>query len=334
MKILSSPKVTDLYTLRARLYEGLAILTIIVLTPFTLSHYLQDEFWLGNSSAAIVILFSLELTSQHLRKNPLLHPVLPVLLIFTALSYSVTEIGVMGIFWGFPALILLYLLLDRRLANIFSLLFILSLGTLVWLTIGLAESIRATVTLSAVALFANFFLALSHRLHAQLQNLSVTDPLTGAFNRRQLDHSLAECLSRRDRYHAKSSLISIDVDDFKYINDRFGHVSGDDVLKNIVQVIRTRTRRLDQIIRTGGDEFLVVLPETGSQNAQIIAKQLEKLVSSNKFLARFYAGISTGVSEINQQDTSKTWLERCDNALYESKSRKEYRPKVAISAKG
>jgi diguanylate cyclase (GGDEF)-like protein len=121
------------------------------------------------------------------------------------------------------------------------------------------------------------------RLFAEVQRLAVTDPVTGLFNRHKLNESLEMEFERARRYARPLSLIMLDIDDMKKINDTFGHPVGDEALRRVAQAIRSQVRRVDQPTRYGGDEFLIVLPETSFDVAQAIALRIGIEIEKGSF---------------------------------------------------
>jgi diguanylate cyclase (GGDEF)-like protein len=112
------------------------------------------------------------------------------------------------------------------------------------------------------------------RLHDRVKTLSVTDELTGLFNRRYFDQNIPRELLRCQRYERECSLLYVDMDHFKHVNDTYGHAAGDEVLKFVALMLRGAVRNIDTIYRLGGDEFAIVLPETGPRDAIGVAQRL------------------------------------------------------------
>lgn len=163
------------------------------------------------------------------------------------------------------------------------------------------------------------------RLYGQLQNLATTDGLTGLVNRRQLDDLLTTEASRSRRYHREFSLMMIDLDHFKCYNDTFGHGLGDELLVEIARLFKSRLRLGDIAARYGGDEFVVVLPETGLKGAVCIAERLRQAVSEIE--VPYHEGascqrlsLSIGIAAYPEHAGEVAELLRCaDQALYRAK---------------
>jgi two-component system, cell cycle response regulator len=174
-------------------------------------------------------------------------------------------------------------------------------------------------------------LALEHSLRAANERnriLSVTDPLTGAFNRRYMMEQLPRELERCRRYGNPLSVIMCDVDHFKQVNDVRGHSAGDDVLQQFVTRMQRSIRATsDWVARLGGEEFLIVLPETGFQGAMFVAEKIRAIMTSVPFVTRegdVVATSSFGVAstELHGPDLatkSETLIRAADQCLYTSK---------------
>lgn len=162
------------------------------------------------------------------------------------------------------------------------------------------------------------------RLHQQVEILSITDPLTEALNRRALMRYGEQEIRRAHRYQRHLSLILLDIDNFKEINDAFGHQSGDDVLKALVKAIRTVIRSTDYIFRYGGDEFIVMLPETEASEAlktvNRIRDKLDHLLIGEESGGPWRVQISVGITGISADDNLEDMLKRADQALYQAKA--------------
>lgn len=157
----------------------------------------------------------------------------------------------------------------------------------------------------------------------RLRELAIRDPLTGAFNRRHL-HSLLDAELDRSRRHDHTvSLILADVDHFKRINDRFGHAAGDRVLTAVAAALADGVRNHDSVGRFGGEEFLVLLPETGIAEAVTVAERLRCAVAALAFpeLDALEVRLSLGVAEARGVDATgaDALMAAADDALYQAK---------------
>ena len=152
------------------------------------------------------------------------------------------------------------------------------------------------------------------------EKLANTDSLTGSFNRRYLNEFSIEYLRIIKRENKNLSLLMVDIDDFKNINDTFGHETGDKVIKQLVSIIKDVVRENDLIVRFGGDEFLILLPNTNLINARLVGQKIADHIDKYNKDKEFNFTISMGISMFNKQDNSiEDMISRADNALYEAK---------------
>jgi diguanylate cyclase (GGDEF)-like protein len=160
------------------------------------------------------------------------------------------------------------------------------------------------------------------RLYQEARLTSLTDALTGIGSRRFLEDRLeAEC-ARTRRYRRPFSVAIIDLDNFKTINDVLGHASGDDVLKKLAACMKSQKREADALARYGGDEFVILMPETKAQDALTLLERLRARVQEIKLAQDVSITISCGIaqSRLRRPDSSSETMRRADMALYEAKS--------------
>jgi diguanylate cyclase (GGDEF)-like protein len=152
-----------------------------------------------------------------------------------------------------------------------------------------------------------------------LERQAITDALTGAFNRRYFNDCLRTAIERHTRFGEPACLMLLDLDRFKEINDRLGHLAGDAVLKGLVILVRGRLRTLDLLFRTGGEEFALLLPSTSFHGAIEVAEQLRALVDAWRPIDGPTISISLGVSELRRGQSALDWIDETDRALYRAK---------------
>jgi diguanylate cyclase (GGDEF)-like protein/PAS domain S-box-containing protein len=158
------------------------------------------------------------------------------------------------------------------------------------------------------------------RLEEQLRNLAVTDPLTGVFNRRHFLEELQREKTRSDRSACPFSLIMLDIDHFKEVNDRFGHEAGDRVLKELTEMIRKRIRSSDLLARWGGEEFMILMVNTNLPPAATLAEDLLQQLLAGTFSGIGRVTASFGVAAHRTGEGVDELLTRVDNLLYRAKS--------------
>jgi diguanylate cyclase (GGDEF)-like protein len=152
-----------------------------------------------------------------------------------------------------------------------------------------------------------------------LEKLSITDQLTKLANRRRIDDILSSEINRFNRYGHPFSLLLLDVDHFKVINDTFGHDVGDTVLQGIAKIIAEGVRQIDMPGRWGGEEFLIICPETDRPGALALAELLRSRIANCKFSEVGNRTVSIGVATVMSGESSKDILRRVDKSLYQAK---------------
>ena len=157
------------------------------------------------------------------------------------------------------------------------------------------------------------------RMEDEIRRLAHTDWLTGLANRLSLGNTLEAEMERSRRYGRPLSLIMFDIDHFKDFNDDYGHETGDDVLKRLADTVQGALREADALGRWGGEEFMVVVPETTGAGAEAMAEKLRKAVAAMETGCPASVTASFGVTEMRQGDSPKTFARRVDEAMYQAK---------------
>jgi diguanylate cyclase (GGDEF)-like protein len=153
----------------------------------------------------------------------------------------------------------------------------------------------------------------------KLEKLSITDALTNIGNREFFNQNIKKEIKRAKRYKTPLSLLMFDLDFFKKVNDTYGHDVGDIVLKEISKEVKSLLRNIDLFCRYGGEEFMVIMPETSLDKAIILAQRIRKSIEKLEIHPVKQITISIGVTELKEDDTIETFIKRVDNALYKSK---------------
>jgi diguanylate cyclase (GGDEF)-like protein len=158
-----------------------------------------------------------------------------------------------------------------------------------------------------------------------------SDPLTGLSNRRVFDRRINGMMDSATRYKHPLTMLSLDLDHFKDINDNLGHQVGDEVLKSVAEVLAAAVRSTDLLVRMGGDEFLLVLDNTDRQQGRILAERLVKKIDDLDVRVSEFVklGVSIGLAQMEPGESLRSWLERTDDILYHAKA--QGRARVAVS---
>ncbi|MFP4480875.1 MAG: transporter substrate-binding domain-containing protein [Desulfohalobiaceae bacterium] len=156
---------------------------------------------------------------------------------------------------------------------------------------------------------------------AELERLSETDRLTGLYNRMKLEDVLEHELERISRTHLPLSVVMLDMDEFKIINDSYGHHAGDEVLQDLACLLQKQIRSIDTVGRWGGEEFLLICPTTDLAGARTLAEKLKEAIAEHKFPAVGHCTCSLGVSAYREGELAEKMLIRVDQAMYKAKNK-------------
>lgn len=318
---------------------------------FPLSYYALHFF--APLSIAFLILFSREIleTSKHTPKSDkLLILLAAVMFIFTFLLYidPLAWFMLYNNILPLPPFVIFFAAIiswknansDARYYLFFMIFYIIALFIFAFLSLNIVKYNDFT---RYAYIFTSFFemtlfsLVLANRfnrtknekniIEIDLKNtkeLSLRDSLTNLHNRHHLESYANTCFDRAKREQEEVSVIMLDIDHFKSVNDTYGHGVGDMVLKNIAAILTSSTRQGDEVIRYGGEEFIIILPSTKFEDAQALAEKIrvniEKMKSNYEENKELSVTTSLGVSLLKEDDSSmKSVISRADEALYKSK---------------
>ncbi len=158
------------------------------------------------------------------------------------------------------------------------------------------------------------------KLNQHLQRMSRTDPLTKVANRHSLTDFFRQEVARKKRYHSCFSVIMVDLDHFKRVNDRYGHNVGDQVLVTVAEILSANIRINDVVGRWGGEEFIILCPQSNRNGVLQMAEMLRKKIDTHHFFDVDHLTASFGVTSYDEKETMESFIKRVDDALYEAKS--------------
>lgn len=153
------------------------------------------------------------------------------------------------------------------------------------------------------------------------KKLAIIDPLTQTYNRIQFNRSLSEEIQKAKRYHSVFALVMLDIDHFKKINDTYGHQLGDKILIELTDVVKRNIREVDIFARFGGEEFIILTPETDLAGVKVVAEKLRQEIENNAFSHGDQLTCSFGVSMYKKGDQPDDLIKRVDDRLYLAKNR-------------
>ncbi len=190
-----------------------------------------------------------------------------------------------------------------------------------------------TVVFCMFSYLALFYVATVTRAHRKLASMATTDSLTGLFNRRHMIELAEKVLARHQRHPTNLTLMLMDIDHFKQVNDQYGHDMGDRVLQAVSDLLKQSMRDQDFIGRWGGEEFLSILPDTDFSHAGDSAERIRKSVEELELYSddiRVCITLSIGITQYRADELLSDAIARADVALYESKSAGRNRVEVAV----
>ncbi len=288
-------------------------------SPFLVLRYLQGEWLAAIVDTTIVLGFTcLGIYVYRTRKVRFASIAISMFCMGGVLT-TVYVIGPQQAYWIYPGLMAVFYLLRPHEALLLS---FTTVFALIPPLLGRADShstMTIFITIVVMSSFAFAFSLVTSRQREQLMQLATKDPLTGAGNRRFFDTKLVDLVNNMRRNGTPASMLILDLDNFKKVNDDYGHAVGDRILKQVTEIINLRIRATDNLYRIGGEEFVVVMEGQNVERAAHLAEQLRTLVEANELVPDQAVTISLGVAELQAGETPVDWLHRADTALYEAK---------------
>jgi diguanylate cyclase (GGDEF)-like protein len=237
-----------------------------------------------------------------------------------SVAASALLIGEPGLFWLYAVLVSNFFLAPRPLAAVLAVVQIAMLATRGHLFDSVPHAAAFVMSALLVSALAWILAHWTDRQRAQLRELATHDALTGLGNRRAMDEALRRAILAGERNGAPSGVVMIDIDHFKAVNDRHGHATGDEVLMACADLMRESVRGLDGVYRVGGEEFLMLLPDTDTDGLATVADTLRASIASRLATRDGPMTASLGTSALRPGDTVETWLARADAAVYLAKA--------------
>lgn len=299
----------------------LALVAIVFITPFAIYNFLAAQYFVSIICWAILIIFTVNawLIRRHNRYRIAVTQfgLVPTILLLLLVLLGQQE--TIGIFWCYPAAGSFHFMLPRRHAW-------LSTAVLFGVSIPLVAafvppnlSVRIVATLALVSIAAAVFVRVITEQQHQLRVQAITDPLTGLLNRTLLHETLDWAIEQSKRLDLPMTLVTLDIDHFKSVNDTYGHDVGDDVLCHVSTLVKNRIRRVDKVFRLGGEEFLVLLHGTGQTDAQQVAEDLRSRIALLELLPERAVTVSVGLATLRLNEDWTAWMKRSDKNLYRAK---------------
>ncbi len=293
----------------------------LAIGPFAVMRFMNGE-WLAGIIDLVVIagIIALGVTVYYTGRVRYASLAIAIVCVGGVIS-TVYFVGPQQVYWAYPALMAIFYLMRPTEAILLSLTMIALLIPKFLPTVNSIETTTVFLTIVVMSTFGYAFSVVTNNQRAALIKLATKDPLTGAGNRRALEAKLDEIVQKWKRTPVTASLIMLDLDHFKAVNDRHGHAKGDEILKSLTKIVNLRIRVTDSLYRIGGEEFVIVLDGEDKTKASHLAEQLRTLVEANELMPDHDVTISLGVAELMAGENALQWLERADEAMYEAKRR-------------
>jgi len=245
---------------------------------------------------------------------------------------STAMFGRTGILWGYVVLWVNFLLTSRRFALAANLLLTTVLIIETSLFQSVLEGVTYIITALLVTVFAWIFSGRLAEYQSRLEQLALQDPLTFAGNRRMMKRDLHVAISANRRSGREFTLMLLDLDHFKQINDRHGHEVGDRALREFCDLVREHIRAEDGFYRFGGEEFVLLLPDHDRNSARDVAESLHHRISGKLEYKGQVLRFSGGIAVLEPDEDWPHWLARADRAMYQAK--REGRDRIVMARPG
>jgi len=305
-----------------QIIRKLTTVLLVCIAPFSLINFIQGEVYIG----VLISMVSANLLYINIRirrnktynSNIAFAVVMPIA--YFILYQLVIDRGIIGILWCFPTIVMVNFIMQQRQAMVANILLIIILTPVILSQFDPSLAIRVLACLITVGGLASLFVNIINDQQKKLHQLAITDPLTGLLNRLTLQDSIKLTIDQHSRTLTPMTLVSIDIDHFKLINDKHGHDIGDQVLIQIATLLKKRCRSIDKLYRLGGEEFLFILFSTDLTNAQLFSYSIQQELAEFNFEYGLAPTLSIGLAEIDKEKTWDECLKKADENLYKAKN--------------
>lgn len=314
---------------RRHAYRYVLLLLAVILLP-VVAHNIYIRQLLPASGALLLLgILMVNILLLSVNRDAFLPPPVVLLLSIALVLLSLYYGQNYNLYLLFPLLVALPVLLKTRWAVFLGVLSGLLVAPVVLTQYDRTTAAAVGISMGLTWLVSAWLVFAMTEQSRRLKGMAVTDSLTGAFNRRYLELQAVRCLRDWERYNRSASLLLLDIDHFKRINDKFGHGVGDTALTRLVGLIQQRLRKVDIICRFGGEEFVLLLSETSCSMARHVAEELRRVVERAQILPEGNLTISVGVCDVTQALDMEHWFKLADAALYQAKRNGRNRVEMA-----
>ncbi len=292
---------------------------MVVISGFIIFRLLIGDYYEAFINTCIVLSLAIVMLYAFRQSDSNRAGILFIFVNMTACVATTAMFGSTGLFWAYLVLWVNFLMARKRIAFFANLALILGLFFTESLYDTQLESITFLVTSLLITVFSLVFVERLQHQQEELERLAMQDPLTKIGNRRMMQHEIAHVVALFRRNEQPATLVLIDLDHFKKVNDQQGHEAGDEILRQFADLMRSNIRQADGFYRYGGEEFVLLLPDhdeaSGLGVAQMMHQRVSGKIEQNGWVLRF----SAGVAALKPEESPEAWLMRADQALYQAK---------------
>ncbi|NQD91680.1 GGDEF domain-containing protein [Pseudomonas sp. CrR25] len=298
---------------------------VLGISPYAV-YRLAEGNYLVSSADTIIVMSTVYAVFYAWRTGNTVKPGLYLAVIFSlGATLIAINLGVNGLFWIYPLILFNFFMVSPGRAMTATVLVLATLVGHALIVPGTVfESAYQMVSFLVTSLMASVLTCIfAYRTRSQrdqLQQLAISDPLTGARNRRAMDEELRIAVATHRRHGNSYGVLVMDLDHFKQINDQFGHQAGDQVLVTFVDLLKRSSRQEDRLFRFGGEEFLLLLPNTDEAGLVAAAAHLQRQVRQVLRSPGGPVTMSVGGAILRSGEHWESWLQRADQRLYRAKS--------------
>jgi len=298
---------------------------VIGITPYAIYRLATGNYLVGSADSIIVTSTVLAVIYAW-RTGDTVKPGIYLATIFSVgATLIAVNLGVNGLFWIYPLILFNFFMVSPGKALIATILVLISLVTYGQLNPNAVfesdyQMVSFLVTSMMASTLSFIFAYRTNNQRDQLQQLAIHDPLTGARNRRAMNEELKIAASTFRRHGNTYGVLIMDLDHFKRINDNYGHQAGDQVLVDFVELIKSSSRKEDRLFRFGGEEFLLLLPNTERAGLLAAAQHLQQQITQHLRGPGGAVTMSVGGAILRRDEHWEDMLQRADQRLYRAKS--------------
>ncbi|CAN7488304.1 GGDEF domain-containing protein [Pseudomonas sp. LjRoot71] len=298
---------------------------VIGITPYAVYRLATGNYLVGSADSIIVTSTVLAVIYAW-RTGDTIKPGIYLATIFSiGATLIAVNLGVNGLFWIYPLILFNFFMVSPGKALIATILVLISLVTYGQLNPNAVfesdyQMVSFLVTSMMASTLSFIFAYRTNNQRDQLQQLAIHDPLTGARNRRAMNEELKIAASTYRRHGNTYGVLIMDLDHFKRINDNYGHQAGDQVLVDFVELIKSSSRKEDRLFRFGGEEFLLLLPNTERAGLLAAAQHLQQQITQHLRGPGGAVTMSVGGAILRRDEHWEDMLQRADQRLYRAKS--------------